>query len=139
MAVFKRVTAGYMLLVGAAVAVHFLANQLYDPTVEGASRTVWAILNPLMIVALVAALAIAFERKRRLNGAPGQPVDREYLEANGTFYYGAALLLALLWNWLGTTLDPRNEDGWIWTMVDTTLPLLLAANALHLLRQARTE
>jgi len=139
MVMLERLTAAYMLLIGAAVAVHFVVNQFYDPEVEGASATVWAVLNPLMIAALLAALATAFDRKRRLTGAPGQPVDREYLEANVTFYYGVALFLALLWNWIGTEfVSPPNADGQIWTLVDTTLPLLLAANAFHLLRQTRT-
>lgn len=140
MVMFERLAAAYMLLIGAAVAVHFLVNQFYDTDVEGASATVWAVLNPLMIVGVVAALATAFDRKRRLNGAPGQPVDREYLEANVTFYYGIALFLALLWNWFGTEfVSPPNADGQIWTLVDTTLPLLLAANAFHLLRRTQAD
>ena len=111
MSVFKRLVAIYMLLVAVAVAAHFLATQLYDPTLEGTALTVWRILDPLMVIGVVAALIAAFARKRALD-ADGveQPVSREYLSANVTFYYSAVLLLVLLYNWFGVEFaDPRND------------------------------
>jgi hypothetical protein len=133
MAVARRVAAVYMLVLAAVVAGHFLANQFYDPGLEGTSRTVWQIVNPLMVAGLVMVLLAAFARKRSLDANPA--VDREYLEANVVFYYSAALLLGLLWNWFGVEwVDPSNDVGWMWTVIDVTLPLLLASTGIRLLR-----
>ena len=133
MAVLMRAAAVYMLLLAVVVAGHFLANQFYDPAVEGTSRTVWQIVNPLMVAGLVMVLVYAFARKRRLDANP--TVDREYLEVNVVFYYSAALFLGLLWNWFGVEwVDPSNAAGWLWTVIDVTLPLLLASTGIRLLR-----
>ena len=133
MVVVGRVVAVCMLLLAAVVAGHFLANQFYDPGLEGAARTVWRVIDPLMVAGLVMVLLAAFARKRRLDADPA--VDREYLEANVVFYYSAALLLGLLWNWFGVEwVDPSNDVGWMWTVIDVTLPLLLASTAIRLLR-----
>ena len=133
MVVVGRVVAVCMLLLAAVVAGHFLVNQFYDPGLEGTSRTVWQIVNPLMVAGLVMVLVAAFARKRSLDADPA--VGREYLEANVVFYYSAALLLGLLWNWFGVEwVDPSNDVGWMWTVIDVTLPLLLASTAIRLLR-----
>ena len=126
-----------MLLVAVAVAAQFLAMQLYDPMLEGTALTVWRILDPLMVIGVAAALIAAFARKRTLDaGADEQPVSREYLSANAMFYYSAALLIALLYNWFGVEFaDPRNDDGQVWILIDTTLPILLAASGVRLLRE----
>ena len=125
-----------MLVLAAVVAVvagHFLANQFYDPGLEGTSRTVWQIVNPLMVAGLVMVLLAAFARKRSLDADPA--VGREYLETNVVFYSSAALLLGLLWNWFGVEwVDPGNDVGWMWTVIDVTLPLLLASTGIRLLR-----
>ena len=137
MSVFKRLAAAYMLLVAVAVAAHFLVTQFYDPMLEGTALTVWRVLDPLMVIGVAAALIAAFARKRTLDaGADEQPVSREYLSANAMFYYSAALLIALLYNWFGVEFaDPPNDDGQVWILIDTTLPILLAASGVRLLRE----
>ena len=126
-----------MLLVAVAVAAHFLVTQLYDPMLEGTALTVWRVLDPLMVIGVAAALIAAFARKRTLDaGADEQPVSREYLSANAMFYYSAALLIVLLYNWFGVEFaDPPNDDGQVWILIDTTLPILLAASGVRLLRE----
>ncbi len=53
-----------------------------------------------------------------------------------TFYGAAALLLALLWNWFGVQwVEPGNDSGLLWIVIDVTVPLLLASTALRLLRR----
>ena len=80
MSVLKRLAAVYMLLVAVAVAAHFRATQLYDPMLEGTALTVWRVLDPLMVVGVVAALIAAFVRKRGLGpDTVEQSVSREYL------------------------------------------------------------
>ncbi len=134
MAIILRVTGAYLILVGAAVAVHFLANQFYDPLIEGDSLTVWRILDPLMVIGLAAVVVCAWTRKRRDGSGTG--VDRAYLEANVVFYFSAALMIALLWSWFGVEWsEPRNDDGLVWIFIDSTLPVLFAATGLRLLRE----
>ena len=132
----KRLAAVYMLLLAVAVAAHFLATQFYDPMLEDAGLKVWKILDPLMVAGLAMVLVAAFARKISQNGSGiGQSIDREYLEANFTFYYSAALMLMLLWNWFGVQwVEPSNDVGLVWTLIDSTLPLLLASTAIRLLR-----
>ena len=126
-----------MLLVAVAVAAHFLATQLYDPTLEDTALTVWRVLDPLMVIGVVAALIAAFARKRALDaGTDEQSVSREYLSANVAFYYSAVLLIVLLYNWFGMEFaDPPNDVALVWIWIDTTLPVLLAASGVRLLRE----
>ena len=135
MTMLMRLAAGYLILVGAAVAVHFLANQIYDPHLEGASFTVWRILDPMMVVGLAIVILVAFARKRKLDS--DEQVTRAYLGANVTFYYSSALMLALLWNWFGVEWsEPMNTQALVWVLIDSTLPLLFIATAVRLLRKA---
>ena len=138
MSALKSLAAVYVLLVAVAVAVHFLGTQFYAPTPGGTAVTVWRVLDPLMVLGVVIVLVYAFDRKRRL--APGQPVDREYLEANFTFYFSAMLLLLLLWNWFGVEfVEPSNAEGLVWILIDVTFPLLMASTGIRLLREASVQ
>ena len=138
MIALRRVAAIYMLLVAAAVAVHFLATQLYPPAWGDEASTAWRILDPLMVLGVVAVLVDAVARKCRL--AAGSAVDREYLETNFTFYFSAMLLLLLLWNWFGFEwVEPRNDQALVWMLIDATLPLLLAARGIRLLREESAQ
>ena len=130
MSVFKRLVAVYMLLVAVAVAAHFLVTQFYDPMLEDTALTVWRVLDPLMVIGVAAALIAAFARKRALGaGTDEQPVSREYLSANAMFFYSAALLIALLYNWFGVEFaDPSNDVPLVWIWINTTFPILLAAS-----------
>ena len=138
MAALKRLAAVYMLLVAVAVVALFLAGQFYDPTLEGAAIAVWQILDPLMVVGMVIVLTVAIGRKHRMDTASAdQSAHQGSLETNLVFYYSVALFLALLWNWFGFQfVDPANDNGLLWTLIDTTLPLLLASTALRLWREA---
>ena len=134
MAMILRVTAIYLILVGAVVAVHFLVNQFYDPTIEGDALEVWRVLDVLMAIGLAAVVACAWVRKRRVDSEKG--VDRAYLEANFVFYFSAALTLAFVWNWFGVEWsEPRNDNGLVWIFIDSTLPVLFVSTGLRMLRE----
>ena len=137
MTALTRLIAALMLLLAAAVGVNFLAAQFYDPMTEDAAATVWRILDPVMVVGLAIVVIVAFLRKRARDAETlDRSVDREYFEANFVFYYSAALFLLLLWNWFGVEfVDPPNDDGLLWLLIDVTLPLLLASTAIRLLRE----
>jgi hypothetical protein len=134
----KRLAAVYLILLAVVVAGHFLATQLYDPMLEGAALDVWRVLDPLMVSGAIIALVVALDRK--LNGGDSQGITREYLEANFTFYFSAALLLAITWNWFGVEwVEPRNDQGLLWIFIDSTLPLLLASTGIRLLRESSSR
>ncbi len=131
----KRLAAVCLILLAVAVAVHFLATQFYDPTLEGAATDVWLILDPLMVIGVVIALAIALHRKLNLDDSQG--ITRDYVESNFTVYFSAVLLLVLLWNWLGFVIvDPGNDNALVWMFIDTAVPLLLASTGIRLLRES---
>ena len=141
MPVLKRAAAVYMLLLALGVAGHFLATQFYDPRLEGTALDAWLVFDPLMVAGAVMALVVAFDRKRRLDAGGGdRSVSREYLEANGTLYFTAALFLALLWNWFGVEfVEPSNAEGLVWILIDVTFPLLMASTGIRLLREASVQ
>ena len=131
MAALRRLVAVYLVLVAVAVVVQYLATQFYDPTLAGAGATVWRILDPLMVVGMVPVMLIAYARKRHASAMPADPAAQvESLKASLVLYYSAALFLVLLWNWIGFQwVDPPNDVPLLWTVIDTTVPLLLAATA----------
>ena len=139
--VVRGVAGLYLFGMAVVVAGHFLANQIYDPLLEGTASSVWRVVNPLMVAALLLVLIVAFARKRRCDARrEDRALDREYLEANGTFYYAAALFLMLLWNWFGVEwAEPVNSIGLLWIVIDATFPLLAGATALWLLRDLREK
>ena len=67
MVVLRSAAAVFMLLLAVVVAGHFLANQFYDPALEGTALTVWRVIDPLMVAGLVMVLVFAFARKHRLD------------------------------------------------------------------------
>ena len=135
MKLIRQLIGVYLVLVGLAVAIHFVATQFYDPTITGDSLDVWLVLDVLMAIALVIILATAIRRKQMLPDADSDGrVTREYLEANFSFYFGASLLLIFLWNWAGFAIaDPRSDNGTIWALIDATLPLFVGQAGIRLL------
>lgn len=136
MAILKRLAALYLILLGIAVASHFLATQLYDPTLEGSALDIWRVLDPLMVVGVFIALVWALLRKlENGDGTYNLGVSRDYLEANFAFYVSAVLLLLLTWNWLGFQfVEPPNDLGWLWLILDSVVPLLLLSTGIRLMR-----
>ena len=127
--------ANYLRVLGVVLYIQYLASQFYDPTAEGLSATVYRILDPLLLLGMIIVLYYAFQRKRAVDSGPDDGVTREYLEANGVLYFGIALFVALLWNWFGFQFaNPANSYGWLWALIDLTLPLLFFASSVQLLK-----
>ena len=135
MAALKRLAGVYLLVVGVAVTLHFLATQFYDPTWSDASLPVWQVLNPLQIIALIIVLLVSMERKQKADAGSDAPVSRGYLEANVLFFFAAGVLIAHLWNWFGVQWsDPVNTDNQLWIFIDIALALILIPTSIDLLR-----
>ena len=134
----RRLVAVYMVLVAVVVPLHLLITRFYDPALDDTANTVWSILDPLMVVGMVVVLIVAYARKRQVDAGPAdQPVHREYLEANVTLYFSAALFLMLLWSWFGFQWGgPDSDIPLLWILIDTTVPLLLASTAHRLWHKA---
>ncbi len=136
MIIVKKLTALYLILLGLVVGGHFIATQLYDPTLEGTALEVWRILDPLMIVGVaIAMLSALFRKLEDGDGAYTMGVSREYLEANFAFYASTALLLLLTWNWLGFQFsEPQNDLPWLWLIVDAVVPLVVLSAGFRMMR-----
>ena len=135
MAALKRLAGVYLLLVGVAVTLHFLATQFYDPTWSDASLPVWQVLNPLQIIGLIIVLLVAIERKHNTGADSNAPVTRGYLEANVLFFFAAGVLIAHLWNWFGVQwADPTTSDNQLWIFIDIALALMFIPTSIDLLR-----
>lgn len=125
----------YLRVLAVVLYVQYLGSQFYDPLAEGMASTVYRILDPLLVLGMIIVLYYAFQRKRIVDSGPDDGVTREYLEANGVLYFGIALFVALLWNWFGFQFaNPANSYGWLWAVIDLTLPLLFFASSVQLLK-----
>ncbi len=125
----------YLRVLAVVVYVQYIGSQFYDPTSEGLAEAVYRIIDPLMVLAMLIAVYFAYQRKRAVDLGPEGGVTREYLEANGTFYLGIALLAGLLWNWVGFQFaDPATTHSWLWALIDITAPLLFFATSTQLIK-----
>ncbi len=137
MAVLKILAAVYLILIAAAVAVHFIVNLFYDAALEGTAATVWRILDPMMVAGVFIVLLLALGAKRRRDAdSENRSIDRDYLKANVVFYFSVVLLLVLLWNWISSEwVEPAGDMPLLWIFIDTTVPPLLGSVGIRLLRQ----
>ena len=132
----KPTLGTFLRILAVVIYVQFLATQSYDPELTGLGAEIWRILDPIMVLGLAVVIVSSFQRKRGLDSAGDGPVTRNYLEANFLFYFSAALMAGLLWNWIGFHWsDPMNFVKGLWTFIDITLPLLLYATGRELARR----
>ena len=134
MSILLRVAAAYMVLVAAAVAVHFIITPLYHPGGD-APFTAWEVMNWFMAAAMLITLAAAYAEKRRIDGDSGADLKR-YLEANTVFFAAVAVFILYFWNWF-SALSPNNvPDGRFWAVIDTTMPIVMGVAGCRLWRNA---
>ena len=123
----------YLRLLAVLTYVQYIASQFYDPAGDAAAETVYRILDPLLLLGMVIVVYYAYQRKRTVDASSEQAVTREYLEANVGFYIGVALFFGLLWSWVGFQFsNPENSFGWLWAVLDLSLPLLFFASSVQL-------
>ena len=133
MEIGKRVLAVYLLAVGLAVAVNFVATPFYHDG-ESTDYPVWDILNWFMVAAMVIAVAASFVEKRRSCQA-GDDLKR-HLDANVPFYASAVLLLLFLANSAANLADHSSQNATVWMAVDAAMPVLLGVVGMRLWRGA---
>lgn len=132
MPVVTRLLSLYVMLVGLAVAVHFIAVPLYHPGGDE-PYPIWEVLDWFMAVAIVIALVSAFLHKRRHDSGDGSGL-REFISVNTVFYGVLAVGILFFWNWSHLLRDTGGADWLIWNFIDVALPLVLVAAGRQLWR-----
>ncbi len=124
-----RVTAAYVVLVGVAVAVHFIITPFYHA--GDAPFTLWHYMNWLIAPAMLVTVVASYASKRRMDGAGTVDLKR-YLEVNTVFYGSVAAAIVFFWNWF-LELTPANvSDHQFWHVLGAVLPILMVVAGLRL-------
>ena len=124
-----RAAGFYIILVGVAIAVHFIITPFYHA--GDAPFAVWHLMNWFIALAVLIMLAASYVGKRRFDGE-GSAELKGYLEANGLFYASVAASIIYYWNWF-LTLAPNNvADGQYWSVLGAALPILMVVAGLRL-------
>ena len=137
----KKPAGAYLIGVAIIVAAFFITNPLLAGLLDPAK--VWAVLDILMLIGLLTALAFNYADKRTLEERqePGDSVSRRRLEINIAFYLTAGVTILFLHNWFsllaqGPESLTGNHQAWvIWAVVDTMLPLLLGTTGCRIMRE----
>ena len=130
----KRVIGAYLALVAVVVLAQFVAWPLYVDDHADAAGDTWLILNWFMAAGLVLMLVITARAKLSCD-AEGGDDDRSWIRANVMFYLTVLLAIAFVPNWFAATWG-ENDNGTIWHVIDTVLPVLFGVQARRLLRPA---
>lgn len=131
-----RLISIYLALVAVAVAAQFMVFPLYaydaDGDVMAAALNVWHVLDCFMAAGLVLMVVTTYREKRRHDGDES-PGARPWLRSGLMFYGTLLLVLAFVPNWFEAVWG-GNDDGTIWHLIDTILPVLFAVEAHRLWR-----
>ena len=134
MGAIKKLAGAYLVVVAVAVAVFFIINIFLVNIIS-----VLAVWHVLMLVGLALGLSFNYFYKSSVGRRDGkEPVTREYLEANVTFYLTAGVAILFLHNWFsflttGRVSQGDNHTAWvIWAVEDTMLPIMLGITGCRL-------
>ncbi|MDE2686043.1 MAG: hypothetical protein OXI16_00880 [Chloroflexota bacterium] len=131
----------YQAIVAVAVFVFFSFSHVYRLVipVEIGANAIWWWLDILILLGLLMALVVSFQRKRVLDQSESDGgLTREYFEANLLFW---ATIVAILWfirSWIAFVLNLENDFAW-WTEIDTLVILVLYPSGSYLMRHAKNE
>ena len=133
----KQIVGAILIIVGVAVAIHTVVEPLYHASSDGQPYSpFWNILNPLMVLSIILGLIFGYIRKK---GIEGDAITREYLAANTQFYGLLFVGILFFWNYFNLHSDAFTAIGsetvsLVWILIDASLPLLLGAIGISLLR-----
>ncbi len=130
----KRLIGAYLALVAVVVLAQFVAWPLYVDDHADAALDTWLILNWFMAAGLALMLVITTRAKRSCD-AEGGGDTRQWVRANVMFYLTVLLAVAFVPNWFAAAWG-ENDNGTIWHVIDTVLPVLFLVQARRLLRPA---
>ena len=146
MDLLKRIIGIYLTAVAVAVGVHTVVEPLYHASGPGQPYSpFWTILNPLMALGIALALIFGYLRKQEVDReGGGAGATREFVAANTQFYGFLFVGILFFWNWFNLLMPAFTAPGHdtvtlVWILIDATLPLLLGAMGIFLLRGKRGE
>ncbi len=127
---------GYIhIILGLAVAVQFLASEIYGGDAVG---QVWDILNYFMAIGAIAALVFSYLRVRDADGSD----IKEWVASSAMLIASAALFLLYFEQWFAWTVfkDAGDELGEArslgWIVIDVMFPIVNIIVGSYLLRNA---
>ena len=129
----KRAFGYIHIVLGLAVAVQFLASEIYDDDAVG---QVWEILNYFMAIGVIAALVFSYLRSREANRSDMS----EWIASSVMLIASAALFLLYFEQWFAWTVfkDAGDELGesrsMVWIMIDVMFPIVNIIVGSYLLR-----
>ena len=128
----KRCFGFFHAALAAAVAVQALASSSYD---QDLSNDVWYVLNWLMAVAVITAVAFAYDGWRRAEApAPGTWISPRMLSI------ASAVLLVLYFEQWSSEVDAEGLSVFrrsLWLLIDTLFVVVNATVGMRLLRHAK--
>ena len=131
----KRVFGYVHIVLGLAVAVQFLASEIYD---DDAVIQVWDFLNYLMAIGAIAALVFSYLRVRDADGSD----VKEWVASSAMLIASAALFLLYFEQWFAWTVfkDAADELSevrtMVWIVIDVMFPIVNIIVGSYLLRSA---
>ena len=129
----KRAFGYIHIILGLAVAVQFLASEIYEGDAVG---QVWDILNYFMAIGVIAALVFSYLRSREADRSDMS----EWIASSVTLIASAALFLLYFEQWFAWTVfkDSGDELGdsrsLVWIMIDVMFPIVNIIVGSYLLR-----
>ncbi len=124
-----HVAAACVVLVGIAVAVHFIITPFYHA--GGAPFTLWRCMNWFIAPAVLITVVASYAGKRSMDGE-GSSDPKRYLEVNTVFYGSVAAGIIYYWNW-ALSLSPGNVPyGQFWSVLGAALPILMVVAGIRL-------
>ena len=137
----KRICGLFLVLMAVAVAVHTVIEPLYHTSSEGQPYSpLWEILDGLMALAIALGLIFGYLRKKAADNAEDSgAVTREFVAANVQFYGFLCVGIMFFWSWFilyspEFTAVGAETASLVWILIDATLPLLMGAMGVFLLR-----
>ena len=133
MDLIKRAFGYIHIILGLAVAVQFLASEIYDGDAVG---QVWDILNYFMAIGVIAALVFSYLRSREADRSDMS----EWIASSVMLIASAALFLLYFEQWFAWTVfkDAGDELGdsrsLVWIMIDVMFPIVNIIVGSYLLR-----
>ena len=135
MEALRKPVAVFLMLSSLAVLVHFWLSPFYPESWD--VGTTWEVLNVIMAVGIVAALAYTCSYKRSVG-----PDDSSlaHICAYTAFYATAVLAVLFFWNWFDDWTTAAGDDQSqtrliFWPIINTMYIILMGTVGWHLWRK----
>ena len=142
MTMVKKILAVALILVAAAVAIHFIFSPFYPDRELIDINRIWGVLDVCMALSVLVMLVFNYTRKRAFDASAPEngPVTRQYLEVNVLLYATIVLGILLFWNWFDYLDGGQQVQDQIrltfWGFIDPLLSVTIGVTGCHMWRSA---